>query len=70
MEPGPTVHERIATAQRLLESRLDEDLSLDEVARGLTAHGGPVDLATLRQVAEGVTGAPSSVLADDRVPGY
>ena len=46
------------------------EASLDDVARGLTAHGGPVDLATLRQVAEGVTGAPSSVLADDRVPGY
>ena len=46
------------------------EASLDDVARGLTAHGGPVALATLRQVAEGVTGAPSSVVADDRVPGY
>ena len=47
-----------------------DEASLDDVARGLTAHGGPVDLATLRQVTQKVTGAPSSVLADDRVPGY
>jgi hypothetical protein len=47
-----------------------DEASLDNVARGLTAHGGPVDLATLRQVAEQVIGAPSAVLADDRVPGY
>ena len=46
------------------------EASLDDVARGLTAHGGPVGLATLQQVAEQITGAPSAVLANDRVPGY
>ena len=39
METGPTVRERIEAAQRLLESRLDDDLSLDEVAR--EAHFSP-----------------------------
>ena len=46
------------------------EASLDDVARGLSAQGGPVDLVTLREVAEQVTGAPSAVLADGRVPGY
>jgi hypothetical protein len=46
------------------------EASLDDVARGLSAQDGPVDLVTLREVAEQVTGAPSAVLADGRVPGY
>ena len=46
------------------------EASLDDVARKLSAAGAPVDLEGLRAATESVTGAPSGVLADGKVPGY
>ena len=62
----------------VLFAQLDEEVrratageaTLDDVARKLSGAGVPVDLAGLRGAAEAVTGAPSSVLADGKVPGY
>jgi hypothetical protein len=59
-----------AALDREIRRKSSGEASIDDIARGLTAHGGPVDLDVLRSVFESVVGAPSSVLEDDAVPGY
>ncbi len=59
-----------AALDREIRRETGGEASIDDIARGLTAHGGPVDLEVLRAVFESVVGAPSTVLADGAVPGY
>ena len=71
---GGEITSRAATLFMALDRELRrataDEASLDDIARALTAAGGPVDLAMLRTAYEELAGAPSKVLAKGKVPGY